>query len=77
MQDTSQISSPPFRKSPDNSGLCDMLALALISVKIVLELFLESFMNYTVIRLTTKKWQKIRASLSTDSVSSEIYYNVF
>ena len=36
-----------------------MLALALTSVKIVLEFFLESFMNYTVIRLTAKKGKKL------------------
>lgn len=46
-----------------------MLALALISVKIVLKLFLKSCMSYNVICLTTKKSKKIRASLSTDSVS--------
>lgn len=36
-----------------------MLALALFFVKIVLKFFLESFINYTVIRLTTKKGKKL------------------
>ena len=44
-----------------------MLALALISLKIVLELFLRSCMNCSIIFPTAKRGQKIRASLSTDS----------
>lgn len=36
-----------------------MLALALFFVNIVLKFFLESFINYTVIRLTAKKSKKL------------------
>ena len=50
-----------------------MLALALFFVKIVLKLFLKSCMDYTVICRSTKKGQKIGASLSTDSALLTLY----
>ena len=56
----------------NHPGLCVMLALALISVKIVLQLFLKSCRNYTVICLTSKKGKKLEPS-EDDSALLTLY----